>query len=349
MEQVYGTLDFAHFNYIVISRILKSYRLFFLLTLLALVSCRDNTPPPQGPSKEASSQNHWVPGPVIGNFDLLAVDFIDPQRGWAVGDIDPAGKGGAIYATIDGGRSWRSIASSPEVLSSVKFITPTRGWVAGYAGRIERTDDGGLNWKTQRVEREGEVLNSIFFIDDRHGWAAGGVVGVGGLILRTVNGGESWEPVETGRVENFWAVRFSSPTRGWITGEDGIILLTDDGGQTWKPLVSGTTKALIGLAAPPSGPIVAVGEGGVILRSDDGEKWTSVESDTKETLNSVVAADKIFCAVGQRGVTLRSVDAGQTWSASPTLSSRDLMAVDLIDETHGFAVGQRGVSQLLEP
>jgi len=331
------------------SQVFKVSRPFFLLALLALVSCRENTPPPQGPSKEASSQNNWVAGPAIGSFDLLAVDFIDSQRGWAVGDIDPAGKGGAIYATVDGGRNWRPSATTPEVLSSIKFITLTRGWVAGYAGRIERTDDGGQNWKTQRVEREGEVLNSIFLIDDRHGWAAGGVVGVGGLILRTVNGGESWEPVDTGRVENFWAVRFSSPTRGWIVGEDGIILSTDDGGQTWEPLDSGTTKALLGLSVAPSEVVVAVGEGGVILRSEGGEQWTAVESGTTEALNSVVTSGKVFCAVGQRGVTLRSIDGGRKWSTPLSLSSRDLMAVDLTDETHGFAVGQRGVSQMLEP
>ena len=92
------------------------------------------------------------------------------------------------------------------------------GWVAGHAGRIQSTDDGGLTWKPQRIEREGEVLNSIFFVDDRRGWVVGG----SGLVFHTTNGGETWGQAATGLVEDLWAVRFSSAERGWIVGQDRL-------------------------------------------------------------------------------------------------------------------------------
>ncbi|HET9533043.1 MAG TPA: YCF48-related protein, partial [Blastocatellia bacterium] len=272
-------------------------RLFIIFFLLALACCKekqDNStaPIPSGPA-------HWIAGSTPGKQDLLAVDFIDSQTAWAVGDIDPAGTGGAIYLTTDGGSSWRAAASSLEVLASIYFVSPARGWVAGYAGRIQRTDDGGRTWKTQRTEREGEVLNSIFFIDDKRGWAVGGVVGTGGLIFQTSNGGETWEPVETGRVESFWAVRFASAERGWIVGEEGLILATNDGGKTWAAQSSGTTRPLFGLALASADRLVAVGEAGTILLSEDGSAWQSVEAGTAETLNAVAAAgDKVFWAVG---------------------------------------------------
>jgi photosystem II stability/assembly factor-like uncharacterized protein len=231
-------------------------------------------------------------------------------------------------------------------LASIYFVSPARGWVAGYAGRIQRTDDGGRTWKTQRIERVGEVLNSIFFIDEMRGWAVG-AAGSGGVIFRTSNGGESWEPVETGRVESFWAVRFATADRGWIVGEEGLILATEDGGKTWIPQMSGTSRSLYGLAVVSRGRLVATGEAGTILLSEDGSSWREVESGTRETLNAVAAEGQVLWAVGSRGATVGSGDGGNTWAAAEPLSPRDLMAVDLIGPAQGVAVGQRGVTQLL--
>lgn len=322
-------------------QILNGSKLLVIFLLLALVSCAKES----SPSSDAA---RWVAGSSIGKLDLLAVDLIDDKTGWAAGDIDPIGKGGAIYATTDGGASWQPLATTPEVLASIFFISPVRGWVAGYAGRIERTDDGGRTWKAQRVERQGEVINSIFFIDEKRGWGAGGAAGAGGLMLRTTDGGETWEQIETDRVENFWAVRFATVDRGWAVGEDGIILATTDSGLTWAKQNGGTARAIFGLALSTSGRMVAVGEAGTILRSEDGANWSRVESATTETLNAVAAAGDVFWAVGTHGVTLASRDGGRVWFTASTVSSRDLAAIDLANPARGVAVGGRGASQLLQ-
>jgi len=322
-------------------QILNGSKLLVIFLLLALVSCAKEGSPPQEAAR-------WVAGSSIGKLDLLAVDLIDDKTGWAAGDIDPAGKGGAIYATSDGGASWQPIATTPEVLASICFVSSERGWVAGYAGRIERTDDGGRTWKTQRVERQGEVINSIFFIDERRGWAAGGAASAGGLLLRTPDGGDTWEQIETDRVETFWAIRFSTADRGWAVGEDGIIMATTDGGQTWAKQNGGTRRALFSLALSSSGKMAAVGEAGTILHSEDGANWSRVESGTTETLNAAAAAGDVFWAVGAHGATIGSRDGGQRWAAANTVSSRDLAAIDLASPARGVAVGRRGTSQLLQ-
>lgn len=280
----------------------------------------------------------------MGTLDLLAVNFIDHQTGWTVGDIDPRGAGGAIYQTVDGGLNWRPIARTNEILTTVYFVSRKIGWVAGHAGRIEHTDDGGLTWKPQRSEREGEVLNSIFFIDQQRGWVAGG----NGLVLRTTNGGETWSKVETARIEDLWAVRFSTPERGWIVGEDGLILSTADGGNTWTPQPSGTSRALLGVAALPT-VVIVVGEGGTILRSEGGAEWRTVESTTSLTLNAVAVSGKIACAVGAKGTLAESIDEGLSWKTFAAASPRDLNSIDLPDAAHAVAVGQRGSLQLLQP
>ncbi|HKG20357.1 MAG TPA: YCF48-related protein [Blastocatellia bacterium] len=314
---------------------------FLIIALLLVVaSCKTESGSPQVNAR-------WAAGPDIGNLDLLGVDFIDDRLGWAVGDIEPGGStSGAVHHTSDGGRTWAKVASTSEIFEAVHFVSPTRGWIAGYGGRIQRTDDGGRTWTGQRVEREGEVLNAIFFLDNQRGWVVGG----NGVIFRTANGGETWEVLPTGRLEDLWDVKFASGERGWIVGEEGLILATADGGRSWDVQSSGTQNALFGLAVTPQGPVVAVGDKGTILRSEDGKTWAPVDSKTGAALNAVAAAGKdVFWAVGAKGATAGSSDGGRTWNSTSPVSRRDLISIDLTSPSHGAAVGSRGSIQRLEP
>ena len=293
-------------------------------------------------SSSANTETKWLAGKEISQYDLLSVSFVDAQNGWAVGDISP--QGGPVLKTTDGGATWQPIAGITEVFSAIQFVTPMRGWMAGYAGRIERSDDGGKSWRTQRYERAGEVLNSLYFVDSERGYAAGGH----GLFCRTTNGGDTWETVATKRVEDFWTVRFQTPEHGWIVGEDGLILETADGGTSWTQKKSGTTKALLGLAISSSGAVVVVGQGGTILRSEAGSEWTAVVSGTTAALNAVAVAENTFRAVGTSGTTLVSRDGGKSWTAETPVSSRHLLAIALLNPERGVAVGRLGAIQRLQ-
>lgn len=322
-----------------------------LALIWALTSCTGkNNSREQATNQQAKesnplpqTQSPWVAGSEISKFDLLSVDFVDEQNGWAVGDISP--QGGPLLHTTDGGNSWQVIAKITEVFSAIQFVNPTTGWIAGYAGRIERTDDGGRSWTTQRFEREGDVLNALHFIDKERGWAVGGH----GLLLRTTDGGAIWEQLATNRVEDLWAVRFASAERGWIVGEDGLILATTDGGKSLTKQKTATTKALLGLTLMPTGGLIAVGAGGTILRSETGGDWQTVSSGTTKMLNAVASADnRTAWAVGADGTNLNSNDGGKTWTVVAPVGTRHLLAIELLNSGRGIAVGRRGAIQKLQ-
>lgn len=315
----------------------RSFVCQLLLSSVLLVSCRSD--PGARPAAEAA---RWIAGSPIAEVNLLGVDLIDAKHGWAVGDIGLMS--GTVARTTDGGQSWEAVSRTDEILAAIKFISATRGWVAGYAGRIQRTEDGGITWKVQRTEREGEVLNSIFFLDAERGWAVGGT----GLLLSTADGGETWDLVPISRVEDLWSVRFLSRERGFIVGEDGLILATVDGGREWVAQSSGTNRALLGLAVATDSAL-AVGEKGTILRTEDFETWRVIESGTSETLNAIARSGDACWAVGSRGATVGSTDRGRSWTPSPTVVSRDLMSVSMASPVAALAVGRRGAVQLLGP
>src|SRR5436190_1023870 len=81
---------------------------------------------------------------------LRAVQFIDAQEGWAVGDE------GVVWHSIDGVKFWERLPTGVRAsLRSLHFQTPYVGWVVGReelpggrsAGVVLYTDDGGLSWR----------------------------------------------------------------------------------------------------------------------------------------------------------------------------------------------------------
>lgn len=115
---------------------------------------------------------------------LYAIQFTDPQHGWAVGHD------GIILVTDNGGQSWRPQQSGVKtVLWAVQFTDPQHGWAVGDSVVILATDDGGQSWRKQHHSSNDMWLHAVQFTDPQHGWAVGGPYGV---ILATDNGGQSW-------------------------------------------------------------------------------------------------------------------------------------------------------------
>lgn len=114
-------------------------------------------------------------------------------------------------------------------LLAVKFVTPNKGWVAGEAGSILYTEDGGNTWEAQESGTE-QALSCIFFVNDKFGWA----VGENGIIIHTNDGGKLWTTqAETGFF--LFKVFFVNAQEGWVTGREGAFY-TADGGKTWGRL-----------------------------------------------------------------------------------------------------------------
>ena len=92
------------------------------------------------------------------------------------------GSGGAIYRTINGGRTWQMQNSGVATdLYDVKFLDAMEGWAVGAEGRVIYTNDGGLHWTTQQTGTP-HPLERIFFAGRTRGWA----VGFGGTVVTYV-------------------------------------------------------------------------------------------------------------------------------------------------------------------
>lgn len=84
----------------------------------------------------------WKLGPQLLGTEAARTTWLNAREGWALQE------GGKLVATVNGGVSWRLIATSQlfAKAENIQFVTPENGWLAG-PGFLQTTTDGGVTWK----------------------------------------------------------------------------------------------------------------------------------------------------------------------------------------------------------
>ncbi|MCA1564672.1 MAG: hypothetical protein LC803_03235 [Acidobacteria bacterium] len=187
---------------------------------------------------------------------LTRVAFVDAARGWAFGEM------GALYATTDGGASWkRQTLPTKHLLLGGAFLPAGQGWLVGAGNTILYNPDGA-RWLAGGSPASVETrFNAVSFVEQRRGWA----VGERGLVLATVNGGRAWFRQESNVDVDLLDVKFIDAEEGWASGAGGTIIHTTDGGANWRREPSGTRHPLERLSVASRARAWAVGFGGTII------------------------------------------------------------------------------------
>lgn len=253
-------------------------------------------------------------------FFFNSVDFISENEGWAVGKSSISQGEGVILHTINGGSTWTS-QSNPIIgaVNKVFFLDKNNGWVVSsdWWGQIAHTTNGGKDWIKQTNPTTNPIVD-VFFINPDKGWA----VGMDSTILRTTNGGQTWQRVDL-TVTNNWYFRsvfFIDELHGWVVGVYGVIMLTNDGGVTWQEVVNGYGESLqsVFFIDPDNG--WAVGDAGTIFRTiDGGYTWFHQYSGVaRNFLSSIQFLDRNKGWVTGQGGTIKYTDNGGFWNETGT-------------------------------
>ena len=188
----------------------------------------------------------------------------------------------------------------------------------GERGHILISADGGSTWTQADVPTRAS-LTSVFFHDDQLGWA----VGHDSVILRTTDGGTTWEIVNWAPEEEapFFDVWFADADNGIAIGAYGSYYETTDGGLTWSSRwISEDDWHLHKIAIAENGNLYIAAEAGSIYRSDDGgENWVTLPSLYEGSYFGILTLeDDVILVFGLRGHLFRSEDGGENWEEIDT-------------------------------
>lgn len=293
------------------------------------------------------------------------------------------GQRGHILYSDDSGQHWQQ-ASVPvsSDLNAVYFVTARLGWAVGHDGVILRSDDGGASWNkqldgrqigplmlehysaraaadpqneewqlrqadAQRMVEEGasQALLDIWFENARVGYA----VGVFGLILRTDDGGQRWQPFAE-HTDNPQSLHLNAIVAvdgvPHIVGEQGLLLHWSFAQRRFSALSTPYAGSYFGLGGG-HGELWLYGLRGHVLRSaDGGSHWQMLDSGLQ--VNFIAASQDQagrFYLFSQAGHLLRALAGGQL-ETLPQSQLSPVSAATFAADGALVLVGARGVRTL---
>lgn len=253
--------------------------------------------------------------------------------------------------------------------SDVALLDNGEFWAVGYDGkhvdRLYLSRDRGEMWEPFEVSGNGFTMRAITFSDAQHGWAVGG----NGLILRTKDGGTTWEllkppgGINSGeRQPDLHAVHFINANVGYIAGNrrtasktsdevwgDVEILCTKDGGDNWRRCYHENEPLTAFQITSNAQSTFVVLNSHVIKTDDEGETWQQVSTSAKHIFCMAFSVDGTGWLVGNRGIFQQSSDGGKTWqpaSLPAEFANRDWEAIAFNSSGIGLAVGEKSTLAL---
>ena len=238
-----------------------------------------------------------------------------------------------VFAQTKDGNGWNWQYPKPQgnTLRDIFVFNKNAAIAVGDFGTVIKTTDGGNNWDVQHHAGGTDIqLNSVYFIDELNGWAAGGTYSSNSnVLLKTGDGGNIWHEVKTDTTLPYNSVWFVDADTGFVFGEDGVILRTTNGGSSWD---TRSIDNYIGLYLDvfqfnavtfldkQTGFLVGYGYYGneIYKTTDCGRTWQWNEQIIMPKiftyLNDITFLDKSHgYIVGGQGVFLETTDGGSSW------------------------------------
>jgi photosystem II stability/assembly factor-like uncharacterized protein len=208
------------------------------------------------------------------NIFSQCILFQDSLNGWMGGKPYP------IVRTTDGGNSWTEAEIDSSDFSNfpvydIQFYNSKFGYASGgvvdCCGIIWWTNNGGDNWSVIDTPFVApEPIYQLYTKDSLNVLGVGGDFeswGFGVGMIRTSNGGVSWEFEYIGITGVAWDIDFRADYEAWAPlGGEQRLIYSLDAGSTWTPISTPDSAMILKMVFPDSLHGFGVGMEGAIIK-----------------------------------------------------------------------------------
>ena len=195
-----------------------------------------------------NSENSFLVSPCF-NFSTLQYPEIRFKLFW---ETERRFDGASFEYSIDGGNSWTDVTESisgpvPVGICGIQAVNDSVVYAAGRVGGppiLIKSTNAGETWQGSDLSDHCQMILDVWFVSADTGFVFAGtslnVAAAAARILRTTDGGNSWEPVYTSsrNSEIMWKAWFPSRQIGYasIQSTQRYIAKTINGGESWTEL-----------------------------------------------------------------------------------------------------------------
>ena len=187
-------------------------------------------------------------------------------------------------------------------------------------------------------------VNALYFLNINTGFG----VCDKGLVIKTINGGDTWLFFRSYTGRNLYSLYFFDNSSGYIVGDSGTILYTSNAGSNWTSRNSNGSESLRSITFVNTYTGFIAGENGKLLKTvDGGLNWT-VQSVGSYQLNCVYFLNSNTGFItGSDGLFAKTINAGTNWTSSiiDTFTMRGIWFTDI---NTGYATGCNGTYKTID-
>lgn len=258
----------------------------------------------------------WRQARVPTSVTLTAVQFATSKQGWATGHY------GVVLHSEDGGETWsrqldgvqaaqlavrdaqaggqggraeaearRLVQDGPDKpFLALHFSDERNGIVVGAYNLAFRTRDGGKTWTSLMGTLDNPKGNHLYAV--RSAGASVYIAGEQGLLLRSTDGGQRFERLDTGYKGSFFALGLSGADDVVVAGLRGNAFRSRDRGASWEKLDVPVPVSVTAIAARgPDGIVLANQAGQLLAGTSGGRSFVPLNVPTLPPLNDVLVQD----------------------------------------------------------
>lgn len=315
---------------------------------------------------------------------FFSVAFTDELHGCAVGGELAGNNNGIIMISNDGGNSWiDKTPSGGNRFNKVYFINADTGWVCGNDGVLFKTIDGGNTWVDRHFSTT-EYYNDIHFFNDQQGvllmgnqvrltedggdswdslvymdnsnwmfsFASGAdnqlvAVGNTGCIEKSVDGGSTWNKLNSGSSYYFNTIGFFNSSDGLaIAGSNAnaYLIQSSDGGSSWAPDTLVENGPFYKMQIDGNNCFLLNNSSQMMKSIDGGNSWElnqvpSITSYYKD-MQFVNEFSGYLCS--DSSILLKTTDGGITWEEISFHEYYNFTSMFFLNENLGWVIDASG-------